>query len=72
MTRIQKLEERIRLDDRMCADINALLNSHGYSGRELAEALGKISCYMMAAGRREDTWDIERKGRAGETEKAAG
>jgi hypothetical protein len=52
MTKEQKLEERIRRDDRMCAEINRVLDTHGYTDRELAETLGRIGACLIHADRR--------------------
>jgi hypothetical protein len=73
MTRIQRLEERARRDDKMCAEINGILDSHEYSQEGLAHALGWIAGCLEAAGRREKRDFVPvREGDAGEAEKAAG
>jgi hypothetical protein len=57
MTRIQRLEERIKSDDKMCERINKLLDElqerRSYAARELAHILGQIRACLELAGRRE-------------------
>jgi hypothetical protein len=55
MTKLQRLEERIRLDDRMCAEINEILNGLDYSKAGAApSALGAIGAVLGYAGRRSE------------------
>jgi hypothetical protein len=56
MTKIQRLEERVRLDDDMCKRINKILDglesetdAHKYTC-----AIGTIKAVMQYSGRRED------------------
>ena len=70
MTKTQRMEERIRLDDKMCAEINELLDNHGFGSEKLSYTLGEIMGCMSAAGRRARGGDW--KGGTGGTEKAAG
>jgi hypothetical protein len=55
MTKMQRLEERIRRDDTMCAEINTLLDTHGWSSKDMAMTLGAIMSCLASAGRREAT-----------------
>jgi hypothetical protein len=58
MTKLQRLEERVRLDDRICAEINEILDRLDYTGRGMAGALGRIGAVLSRAGRRkEKTFD---------------
>jgi hypothetical protein len=36
----------------MCAEINRILDTHGYTDRELAESVGAIAACLIHAGRR--------------------
>jgi hypothetical protein len=48
------LEERSRLDDRMCAEINKILNEEtNYGPDEMARVLGGIEAQLIIAGRRD-------------------
>jgi hypothetical protein len=63
------MEERIRRDDKMCAEINRALDNLGHGSDELSYAIGWIKGCMRIAGRRDER-DMER-GTDG-TEKTAG
>jgi hypothetical protein len=56
MTKIQRLEERIRLDDDMCKKINEILNGLDTTTDEYKYpyAIGEILAVMQYAGRREE------------------
>jgi hypothetical protein len=56
MTKIQRLEERIRLDDNMCKRINKILNDMESKTDEYKYpyAIGEIRAVMEYSGRREE------------------
>jgi hypothetical protein len=56
MTKVQCLEERVRLDDEMCERINRIIDSRGedipalYAGNKHAFILGQIQACLELAG----------------------
>lgn len=61
MTKIQRLEERVRLDDDMCKRINKILNDLDTKTDEYKYpcAIGKIRAVMQYSGRREESEIME-------------
>jgi hypothetical protein len=61
MTKIQRLEERVRLDDDMCKRINKILN--GLEARtdeyKYPKAVGEIRAVMQYCGRGEESEIME-------------
>jgi len=54
MTKIQRMEERIKTDDEMCKRINRVLDDVHARKMDYPEGMGTITAIMQYSGRRED------------------
>ena len=57
MTKIQKLEERVARDNKMCIKINQCLSAVNNGEMLYTEAIGVITSCLEMAGRREERSD---------------